>query len=90
MDAAEYFWQLQRPPTAEEVDSILEWPHPHVRGFKKLSVLPSFGVSKVKRPVADIVKHLSEEVTEASSKSKMVMMIMKYLHFSSVVTSPKE
>ena len=32
---------LLRPPTAEEVNSILEWPHPHVRDFKNISVLPS-------------------------------------------------
>ena len=69
VDAAEEFWQSQQPPTAEEVKSILEWPHPHVRDFKKFSVLTSFGVSKVKRPVADIGKNLSAEVEEASSSS---------------------
>ena len=37
-----------------------------MRDFKKISVSPSFGVSKVKRPVADIGKHLSEEVVAAS------------------------
>ena len=62
LDTAEDFWQWQIPPTAEEVKSISERPHPYVRYFKKLSVSPSFGVSKVKRPVDDIGKHLSEEV----------------------------
>ena len=69
MDAAEDFWQQHCPPTAEEVTSISEWQHPHVRYFKKLSVLPSFGESKVKIPVAVFGKHLSTEVTEASSSS---------------------
>ena len=41
-----------------------------MRDSKKLCVLPSFGVSKVKRPVADIGKHLSAEVTAASSSLK--------------------
>ena len=41
VDAAEYFCQGKRPPTAEEVNSISERPHPHVRDFKKLSVSPS-------------------------------------------------
>ena len=40
VDAAEDVWQLQRPPTSEEVNSISEQPHPHVRDFKKLSVSP--------------------------------------------------
>ena len=38
VDAAEDFWQRQRPLTAEEVKPILECPHPHVRDFKKLIV----------------------------------------------------
>ena len=38
-----------------------------MRDFKKLSFLPSFGVSKVKRPVSDIGKHFSAEVAVASS-----------------------
>ena len=67
MDAAESFWEQQSLPTGEEVNSISEHPHPRVRDFKKLSVLPSFGVSKVKQPVADIGKHLSAEVVVASS-----------------------
>ena len=46
---------------------ISERPHPHVRDSKKLSILPSFGVSKVKRPVSGIVKHLGAEVAAASS-----------------------
>ena len=58
-DASEYFWKRYCPPTAEEENSISERPHPHLRDFKKLSILPSFGVSKVKLPVADIGKHLS-------------------------------
>ena len=70
MDAAEDFWQKQRPPIAEEVKPISERPHTHVRDFKTLSILPSFGVYKVKRPVAGIVKHLSAEVEAASSSSK--------------------
>ena len=37
---AEEFWQRQLPPTAEEVKSISERPYPHVRDFKKISVLP--------------------------------------------------
>ena len=41
-----------------------------MRDFKKISVSPSFGVSKVKRPVADIGKHFSSEVAAASSSSK--------------------
>ena len=45
---------------------ISERPHPHARDFKKISVSPSFGVSKVKRPVDDIGKHLSAEVEEDS------------------------
>ena len=40
-----------------------------MRDFKKLSVSPSFGVSKVKRPVAYIGKHLSAEVVTASYSS---------------------
>ena len=69
VDAAGDFWKKQRSPTAEEVKSISERPHPHVRDFKKLSVLPSFGVSKVKRTVSDIGKHLSSDVVEASYSS---------------------
>ena len=38
-----------------------------MREFKKLSVLLSFGVSKVNQPVVDIGKHLSAEVAAASS-----------------------
>ena len=41
VDASEDFWQRQRPPTAEEVKSISELPHPHVRDFRNLSVSPS-------------------------------------------------
>ena len=41
-----------------------------MRDLKKLSVLPSFGVSRVKQPVDDIGKHLSEEVASNSSSSK--------------------
>ena len=41
MDEADNFWQQQRPPTAEEVKSILERPHKHLTDFKKLSVSPS-------------------------------------------------
>ena len=41
-----------------------------MRDYKKLSVFPSFGVSKVKRQVADIRKHLSAEVTVDSSSLK--------------------
>ena len=70
MYAAEDFWQKQRPHTAEEVKSVSERPHPHVRDFKKISVSPSFNVSKVKRPVANIGKHFSTEVAAASSSSK--------------------
>ena len=40
-----------------------------MRDFKKLSVLPSFGVSKVKQPVADIGEHVSVEVAAASYSS---------------------
>ena len=40
-----------------------------MKNFKKLSFLLSFGVSKVKRRVADILKHFSEVMTEASSSS---------------------
>ena len=40
-----------------------------MRDFKKISVLESFGVSKVKRPVADIEKNLSAEVAAASYSS---------------------
>ena len=69
MFVSEDFLKHQGPPTAEEVKCILERPHPHVRDFKKISVLPSFDVSKVKRPVADIGKHLSAELSEASSSS---------------------
>ena len=90
MDASEYFCHQQRPSTAEEMKSTSEQIHSHVKYFKKLSVLLSFGVSKVKQPVDDIGKHLSEEVASNSSSSKMVTMIIKYLHFSSVVTSSKE
>ena len=50
--------------------SVSERSHPYVRYFNKLSVSPSFGVSKEKRPVADIGKHLSEEVAAASYSSK--------------------
>ena len=63
VDASEYFWNQQRPPTAEEMKSISERPHPYVWAFKKLSVLPSFVVSKV------IGKQLSVEVAEASYSS---------------------
>ena len=69
VDAAEDLWQRQRPPTAEKVKFISERPHQHVKNFKKLSFLLSFGVSKVKRRVADILKHFSEVMTEASSSS---------------------
>ena len=69
MGSAEEFCQRQRPPTAEEVNYILERQHTHVREFKKLSVLPPFGVSKVKQSVDYIGKHLSAEVAEASSSS---------------------
>ena len=69
MGAAEGFCKRQSPTTAEEVKSILERPHPHVRDSKKLSVSPSFGVSKVKQPVAVIGKHLSAEVVSDSSFS---------------------
>ena len=41
VEVAVEFWQRQRPPKAEEVKSTSEQPHPHVREFKKLSVLPS-------------------------------------------------
>ena len=41
VEAAEDFWQQQRPPTVEEVNSISERPHPYVRNFKKLSVTQS-------------------------------------------------
>ena len=54
VDASEEFWQLHSPPTDEEVKSISERTHPHVRDFNKLSVSPLFGVSKVKRPVDNI------------------------------------
>ena len=70
VDLSEEFWQRQQPTTVEKVKPISERPHPHVRYFKKLSVLPSFGVFKVKRPVSDIGKHLSAEVVAASSSSK--------------------
>ena len=62
IDSAEGFWQQQRPPIAEEVESVSEQPHPNVREFKKIIISPLFGVSEVKRPVADIGKHLSAEV----------------------------
>ena len=62
VDAAEAFWQRQSPPTTEQVKSISERPHPHVRYFKKLSFLSSFYMSKVKRSVSDIVKQLSAEM----------------------------
>ena len=67
VDSAKDFWQQQRNPTTEEVKSISESPHPHVRYFRKLNVSPSFGVFYVKQPGADIGKHLSAEVAEASS-----------------------
>ena len=69
VDATEDFWQQHSPSATEEVKSISEWPHPHVRDFKMLSVSPLFGVSKVKQPVDDIGKHLSAEVMEASYQS---------------------
>ena len=40
VDAEEEFCQRQRPTTSKEVKSISERPHPHVRDFKKFSVLP--------------------------------------------------
>ena len=42
VDTVEEFWQRHLPSTYEEVKSISERPHPYVRDFKKLSVLPSF------------------------------------------------
>ena len=41
VDLSEEFWQRQQPTTVEKVKPISERPHPHVRYFKKLSVLPS-------------------------------------------------
>ena len=41
-----------------------------MREFNKFIVLPTFGLSKAKQPVADIGKHLSAEVAEASYSSK--------------------
>ena len=70
VDTVEEFWQRQRPPTSGEVKSISERPHPHVGDFKNISVLLSFGVSKVRLPVSDIGEHLSVEVEAASSSSK--------------------
>ena len=69
VNESEEFWHKQRPTTAEEVKYISERPHPHMRDFKRLSILPSFGVSKVKRPVSDIGKQLSADVAAASSSS---------------------
>ena len=69
VDAAEAFCQQQLPTTSEEVKSISEWPHPHERDFRKLSISPSFGVSKVKRQFSDIGKHLIAEVEAASYSS---------------------
>ena len=66
MDAAEGFWKGHCPPTSEEVKSISERSHPHVRDFNNLSVSPSFGVPKVKQPVADILKPLIAEVASDS------------------------
>ena len=69
MDAAEDFFKGHCPPTSEEVKSISERSHPHVRDFNNLSVSPSFGVSKVKQLVADILKPLSAEVAADSYSS---------------------
>ena len=69
MESVEELCQRHRPTTAEEMKSISEWTHPHVRDFNNLSVLPSFGVLKVNRTVGDTVKNLSAEVVAASSSS---------------------
>ena len=67
VDAAEDFCQQYCPPTDEEVKSISKRPHTHVRDFKKLSVLSTFGVSKVNQQVSDIEKNFSAEVAADSS-----------------------
>jgi chromodomain-helicase-DNA-binding protein 7 len=52
VDLAEDFWYRQQAPDPEEIRKLP--PHPHVRDFRKLTESPVFGLSKMKRPVADL------------------------------------
>lgn len=54
VDEAEDFWIRQQPPDPEVVNRLVNKPHPHIRDFRKLQESPVFGISKRKRPVADM------------------------------------
>ena len=54
MDQAEDFWLRQKPPDFDELKSISDKGHPHMREYKKLSESPVFGISSVKRFVSDL------------------------------------
>lgn len=54
VDQAEDFWHRQKPPDPEELKAITAKGHPHMREYKKMATSPCFGISAVKRPVADL------------------------------------
>eukprot|EP00980_Cylindrotheca_fusiformis_P012455 scaffold3054_cov129-Cylindrotheca_fusiformis.AAC.19 len=60
VDEAEDFWLRQKPPDEETIRRSNR-PHPQIREFRKMQESPVFGISKRKRPVADLQGQKREE-----------------------------
>jgi len=54
VNQAEDFWHRQKAPNPDELKAASSKGHPHMREYKKLLASPEFGITTMKRPIADL------------------------------------